>query len=268
MAFINTLYNLWPHGDDKVPGLRDGIALSAKTVFEKYGISSPLLVAHLMAQISHECGAGHEVVESLNYTAARMMQVWPSRFPTLSAAAPYAGNPRALADEVYNGRMGNAAGSDDGWNFRGRGASQTTGREGYARLAKATGLDLVAHPDLVNDPAHFLECGVADFVLCGCLPFAKADDILNVTRKLNGGTVGLAQRQAWLAKWKAALGSAPLDLAPAPIGAPHVAPRPAPGAAKPAETSKPPRLPDRPTKQVFNLIAWLSAILSTTMKRK
>jgi putative chitinase len=219
MAFINTLYNLWPNGDAKIPGLREGIAASAQGVFAKYAIASPLLVAHVMAQISHECGAGREVVENLNYTAGRMMQVWPSRFPTMAMAAPYAGNPRALANKVYNGRMGNAPGSDDGWNFRGRGASQTTGREGYARLAKATGLDLVHHPDLVNDPAHFLECGVADFILCGCLPFAGADDVLNVTRRLNGGTVGLAQRRAWLAKWKAALGTAPMVLAPAPVDA-------------------------------------------------
>jgi putative chitinase len=248
MAFVNTLYNLWPNGDEKIPGLRDGMAASAQAVFQKYGIDSPLLVAHVMAQISHECGAGHDVVENLNYTAGRMMQVWPSRFPTMASAQPYAGNPRALANKVYNGRMGNAAGSDDGWNFRGRGASQTTGREGYARLAKATGLDLLNHPDLVNDPQRFLECGVADFILCGCLPFAKADDVLNVTRRLNGGTVGLAQRQAWLAKWKAALGSGPVVFAPAgpakiilpsgptsPAAArrdppPHVTPAPAPTA--------------------------------------
>ena len=139
----------------------------------------------------------------------------------------------------------------------------------WVKVSKATGLDLVAHPDLVNDPSHFLECGVADFVLCGCLPFAKADDILNVTRRLNGGTVGLAQREAWLAKWKAALGSAPLDLAPALAPeAPQVAPGPARDAAKPADTSKPPRLPDSPAKQAFNAIAWLSGILSTLMKRK
>jgi putative chitinase len=229
MAFINTLYNLWPNGDEKIAGLRDGIAANAEASFSKYGINSPLLAAHVMAQISHECGAGHDVVENLNYTAGRMMQVWPSRFPTMAMAAPYAGNPRALANKVYNGRMGNAIGSDDGWNFRGRGASQTTGREGYARLAKATGLDLINHPDLVNDPARFLECGVADFILCGCLPFAKADDVLGVTRRLNGGTIGLAQREIWLAKWKAAFGSGPVVFAPAgPAKAPTVIVPPGP----------------------------------------
>lgn len=204
MAFINALYNLWPNGDERVADLRDGIAASAPAAFAKYGINSPLLVAHVMAQISHECGAGHDVVENLNYTASRMMQVWPSRFPSFASAQPYANNPRGLANKVYNGRMGNALGSDDGWNFRGRGASQTTGREGYERVAKATGLDVVSHPDLLIDPAHFLECGVSDFISCGCLPYAKADDILGVTKKLNGGTVGLNERKTWLAKWKAA----------------------------------------------------------------
>jgi putative chitinase len=232
-SFGEVLSRLWPNGDEKIPGLRAGIIASAPLVFAKYGITTPLLAAHVMAQISHECGAGHDVVENLNYSAGRMMQVWPSRFPTMASAAPYAGNPRALANKVYNGRMGNASGSDDGWNFRGRGAAQTTGREGYARLAKATGLDVLNHPDLVNEPRTFLECGVADFVNCGCLPFAKADDVLNVTRRLNGGAIGLAARQAWLAKWKAALGSSPIVLAGAPK-APKPAPvSPAPSAATP-----------------------------------
>lgn len=229
-SFGEALSRLWPNSDEKINGLRAGIIETAPAVFTKYGITTPLLVAHVMAQISHECGAGHDVVENLNYTAGRMMQVWPSRFPTMASAAPYAGNPRALANKVYNGRMGNAAGSDDGWNFRGRGAAQTTGREGYVRLAKTTGLDVLARPDIVNDPAHFLECGVADFVNCGCLPFAKTDDVLNVTGRLNGGTVGLAQRRTWLAKWKAALGDGPVIASPpfVPDAAPHAGAKPAP----------------------------------------
>jgi putative chitinase len=266
MAFINTLYNLWPNGDEKIPGLRDGIAATAQAVFSKYGITSPLLIAHVMAQISHECGAGHDVVENLNYSAGRMMQVWPSRFPSMASAQPYAGNPRALANKVYNGRMGNASGSDDGWNFRGRGASQTTGREGYARLAKATGLDLVNNPDLVNDPKRFLECGVADFILCGCLPFAKADDVLNVTRRLNGGTVGLAQRQAWLAQWKAALGSGPVDFAmPATQAKPPAAILPEPKSS-PSASAQGPAPPPQAQAAPSPLGKFLSALISAFRK--
>lgn len=205
MAFINTLYNLWPNGDERVKGLRDGIDASRNSVFKKYEIDSLLLIAHVMAQISHECGAGHDVIENLNYSAARMRQVWPSRFPSIASAEPYAHNPQALANKVYNGRMGNISGSNDGWNFRGRGGSQTTGRTGYERVKKQTGLNVVDNPDLLIDPKYFLECAVSDFINCGCLSYAKKDDILNVTKKLNGGTVGLAERKIWLARWKKAL---------------------------------------------------------------
>lgn len=218
MPFINTLYNLWPNGDEKVKGLRDGIATSAPAVFAKYGIDSPLLVAHVMAQISHECGAGHDVVENLNYTAERAHEVWPSRFPTVDSAQPYAHNPQKLANKVYNGvkpdgsdRMGNRPNSNDGWNFRGRGGSQTTGRDGYERVAKQTGLDVVNNPDILIDPKYFMVCAVSDFVNCGCLPYAKADDLLNVTKHLNGGTIGLSHRANWLAIWKRSLGNDPVD---------------------------------------------------------
>lgn len=225
-----SLRRLWPQGDKRVPGLVTGIAQSSADVFAHYGITTPLLVAHVMAQISHECGAGRDIVENLNYTASRMMQVWPSRFPTRASAQPYAGNPRALANKVYNGRMGNRTGSDDGWNFRGRGGAQTTGREGYQRVAKATGLDVVAQPDLLIDPRFFLFCAVSDFINCGCLPFAKADDVVGVTRRLNGGAIGLAERKAWLGRWQAALLKAP---AAAPV---VVSPPPVPKAA-PATSS-------------------------------
>ena len=206
MSFINTLYNLWPNGDEKVSGLRDGIAESADAVFKKYGIDSPLVIAHIMAQISHECGAGHDVIENMNYNARRIPQVWPSRFPTLTSAMPYAHDPRKLANKVYNGRMGNVAGTDDGYNFRGRGGSQTTGREGYERVKKQTGLDVVNNPDILIDPKHFLECAVSDFINCGCLPFAHNDNCEMVTKRLNGGLIGFKEREVWLAKWKKALG--------------------------------------------------------------
>ncbi len=256
-SFGEVLTRLWPDVDRVVPGLRAGIVAAAPAVFARYRIDTPLLVAHVMAQLSHECGAGRDVVENLNYTAARMMQVWPSRFRTLASATPYAHDPRALANKVYNGRMGNASGSDDGWTYRGRGAAQTTGREGYARLAQATGLDLVNHPDLVNDPRHFLLCGVADFVACGCLPFARADDIVGVTRRLNGGTIGLAQRRAWLARWKGALGEVPIICSPPLVPeAPAEAAPPTPPTASPASSSAPPQ-PSR----LGNLIAALAAVL-------
>jgi putative chitinase len=266
--FNTALMRLWPNGDEKIPGLRAGMIASAPSVFARYGLSSPLLVAHVMAQGSHECGAGHEVMENLSYSAARMMQVWPSRFPTLASAEPCAHNPKALADKVYNGRMGNRPGSDDGYDFRGQGFAQTTGRDEYQRLGKLTGLDLVNHPGILNDPAHFLECGVANFILCGCLPFAKADDVVNVTRHLNGGTVGLAEREQWLAKWKAELGSTAIVLSAAARGTPtpeRKTPAATPNVSKPKSPATPPSI-THPSKGSIG--ALIASLLSTLFNRK
>lgn len=206
MLTIELMKRMWPAGDSKFPGLRQAIVDAAPAVFGRYGIDSPLLVAHLMAQLSEECGAGTEVVESLCYTTPeRIRKVWPSRFPTVASAIPYLRSERKLADKVYNGRMGNAVGSDDGYNFRGRGPSQTTGREGYERLGRLLGVDLIGDPDWILRKENFLLAGVADYVACGCLPFARRDDIEGETHHLNGGLTNLAERKRWLARWKAAL---------------------------------------------------------------
>ena len=200
------LQRLWPHGDQHVPGLIEGIAASADAVFTKYGTTSPLVVAMMFGQFSEECGAGLEMEENGNYSAERLLQVFPTHF-TPQMAQRAAHNPRLVFDIAYGGRMGNAPPpSDDGYNFRGRGLSQVTGREGYAALAAKTGLPLTEHPELLSDPDHALECGVADFVLCGCLPFAKAGDIVGVTKRLNGGYNGLADRRIWTARWRKELG--------------------------------------------------------------
>jgi putative chitinase len=205
MLTSDVMREMWPHGDAKVPGLIDGIAGLAPAVFLKYKLTSDLLIAHAMAQFSHECGAGNEVVENLNYSARGLMNTWPGRFDAMKAADFEHDQPR-IANEVYNGRMGNRTGTDDGWNFRGRGGSQVTGRENYDKLGQRVGLDLINNSDLVNDPQHFLECAVAVFIICGCLPFAIQDDVRGVTYRLNGGYIGLQDRAAWLGRWKAALG--------------------------------------------------------------
>jgi len=205
MLTVDTMRQMWPHGDVKIAGLVESIAAAAPGVFAKYGLTSDLVVAHAMAQFSEECGAGGEVVENLNYSAQGLMNTWPGRFDAAKAAA-FANQPELIANEVYNGRMGDAVGSDDGWTFRGRGGSQVTGRDAYTSLGTTVGLDLVGQPDLVNAPETFIECAVADFVQCGCLPFAFADDVKGVTYHLNGGYIGLNDRIAWLGRWKAALG--------------------------------------------------------------
>ena len=204
MLTIDIMREMWPHGDTKIPGLVAGIAAAAPSVFPKYGLTSDLLIAHAMAQFSHECGAGNEVVENLNYSAQGLINTWPKRFDA-AKAAQFAHDQQKIANEVYNARMGNRPGSEDGWNYRGRGGSQVTGREGYTKLGEKNGLPLIDKPDLVNDPQNFLECAVADFIISNCLSFAEDDDVRGVTFHLNGGFIGLSERTAWLARWKAAL---------------------------------------------------------------
>ncbi len=100
----------------------------ADAVLAEFGINAnKLRVAHFMAQILHESGAFTILDENMNYTAKRMMQVWPSRFKTLASAQPFANNPEKLANKVYGGRMGNVD-PGDGWKYHGRGLLQLTGR--------------------------------------------------------------------------------------------------------------------------------------------
>src|ERR1019366_6924384 len=80
MLTLEILQSLWPNGNAHVAGLVEGIAASAPTVFPKYGITTDLVIAHAMAQFSHECGAGSELVENLNYRAAQLLHQWPSHF--------------------------------------------------------------------------------------------------------------------------------------------------------------------------------------------
>lgn len=200
----SVLAGLWPQGDSEVPGLTDAIVLASDKIFAQNGLASAVAVAQAMAQFSHECAAGTTLVENLNYSAPALMATWPSRFNAAKADV-FAHQPQRIANEVYNGRLGNRPGSDDGWTYRGRGGAQVTGRANYEKLGEKTGLDLLASPDLVSDPAHFLACAVGQFLLCGCLPFAVHDDVSGVTLHLNGGYIGLGQRQAWLARWKTAL---------------------------------------------------------------
>lgn len=215
--FASALKKLWPHGDRAVPGLLAGTIAAAPTVFPKYGCDSNLVIAHAMAQFSEECGAGTELQENMNYSAARLLEVFPSHF-SHRQAIQYQHNPRLVADHAYGGRMGNAPPpSDDGWNFRGQGFSQITGKDIYAALAKKTGLDLINHPELIVSPEHALECGVADFVGCGCLPYAQKDSLVGVSSMLNVGHFvsspskinGFAMRKHWLGLWKHAMGISP-----------------------------------------------------------
>ena len=208
---IDIMRRRWPQGDQHIPGLIEGIVASAPVVFPKYGVTSSLAIAHFMAQASEECGQGLEMIENINYSAEGLLKTFPRHF-TPAMAARAAHNPRMIADIAYGGRMGNAPPpSDDGFNFRGAGLSQVTGRDGYAQLQAflkdhGDDFDILQDPELIIDPALTLECGVADWIVCGCLPLAEKDDLIGETRALNGGLNGLDERQRQLALWKPELG--------------------------------------------------------------
>ena len=212
MLTLETMQRRWPNGDQHIPGLREGIVETAPAIFAKYGLSAPLLVAHAMAQFSEECGQGLEMIENLNYSANRLLEVFPSHF-TPAMAERWAHNPEVIGEIAYGGRMGNAPPpSTDGYIFRGAGLSQVTGRDGVTKLQaflikQGADIDIMGNPNLIINPAHTLECGVADWIICGCLPHAAKDDIVGETKALNGGLNGLAERRRQLALWKAELGA-------------------------------------------------------------
>ena len=164
----------------------------------KHGIDTPTRAAHFLAQVSVESGRLSRLEENLNYSADRLRVVWPSRFKTHAEATRYAGNPQALANKVYGGRMGNV-GPDDGWRYRGRGLKQLTGLANYRAYAQASGLDCVEHPELLLEPQHAADSAAWFWASHGCSTLADAGDVRGLTARINGGYNGLAERAAMAA---------------------------------------------------------------------
>lgn len=184
---------------------------NGQAVLDQYGISaSALRMAHFMAQMLHESGAFTIQFENLNYSAERLPKVWPKRFLPGGALDPalYAHNPEKLANEVYGKRMGNTQ-AGDGFRFRGRGLLQLTGKDSYAeatailRKSDAQAPDFVSNPDAVIDAAWCLKVAAAEWSAKGCNALADQDLINSVTKRINGGLIGLAERKEWLKRTKA-----------------------------------------------------------------
>lgn len=168
-------------------------------------LSNTRRLTHFLAQGLHESAGMTRTTENLNYRAERLMEVWPTRFRTLSEAKPYARNPRALANKVYGGRLGNLE-PNDGWRFIGRGLIQITGRANYQRVGRVLGLDLVKEPEKVAQAEYILPCAGAIWLLSGGNEAADLDDVRKVTRAINGGYIGLLDRERWLRKVRLAFG--------------------------------------------------------------
>lgn len=145
-----------------------------------------------LGQVLHESSLLEHLEENLSYSAARLTQVWPNRFPDLAAAQPYAHNSEALANNVYYKRLGNDE-RGDGWRYRGRGLIQVTGKSNYAAVCRATQLDCLNNPDLLAQPIPALTASIAWWE--GHIPDEVMGNITKITRLVNGGTVGLVARQ-------------------------------------------------------------------------
>jgi putative chitinase len=210
------LATLYPRA---IPELLDGVAAAASDVLARFGISAnPDRLAYFLAQVGHESGGLTINVENMNYSARRMTEVWPRRFPTVADAAPYANNPEKLANFTYGGRMGNGPPtSGDGFRFRGRGLIQITGRDGYRSVASRAGLPLEANPDLVTVPANALLCAAAFWKWKDLNPVCDARDFTRCTIIINGGTTGIADRREWLDKVRRVLAPPPPEQPPAEL---------------------------------------------------
>lgn len=174
---------------------------------------------HFMAQIAHESTGFSAAEENLNYTAERLCKVFPKRFKSLDQARLYAHRPEDLANLVYGGRLGNDA-AGDGWKYRGRGLIQLTGKANYREMGLKLDCNLEGLPDMATKGEVAVRAAVRFWLDKGCLPLADRNDIVAITRRINGGTNGLADRRDWLAKarraWPEANSPRHAEEAPAP----------------------------------------------------
>lgn len=165
--------------------------------FDQFNINTPQRQASFIGQCGHECNNFKVLEENLNYKAEALMRLWRGRFPTIEAANQYAKNPQKIANKVYASRMGNRdEASGDGYRFRGRGCIQLTGHANYYHAGQACGVDFVMQPDLVATPQYAALTAGWFWATHGLNAYADAADYLTMTKRINGGTIGLDERIA------------------------------------------------------------------------
>jgi putative chitinase len=164
----------------------------------KFGINTPLRLAHFLAQCGHESGGFKATQENLNYSTKGLMGIFKKYFPTEALANQYQRKPEAIASRVYGGRMGNGAkATKEGYKFRGRGYIQLTGKENYTAFGKSINEDIVSNPDkvasnyaLLSAAWFFTKNGLHKIADTG-----SSDQVVTqITKRVNGGTIGLADR--------------------------------------------------------------------------
>ena len=189
----------------------------------EFEINTPQRVAAFLAQTSHESGGYTMLSENLNYKAATLAACWPNRFAVLgpdkkpkkdekgksiptAVANSIAGKPELIANLVYSARMGNGpAESGEGWKFRGRGLKQLTGKDNYARCGRDLGVDFVGNPDLLLEPLYAARSAGWFWRANALSTYADKGDLEGMTKKINGGLIGYAERKAKYDKVLAAM---------------------------------------------------------------
>lgn len=178
--------------------LNAGIMLEIESLKDTFQINTPLRLAHFLAQCSHESANFTAVRENLNYSKDGLRKIFPKYFPTDALAEAYARQPEKIANKVYANRMGNGdEASGDGFRFRGRGAIQLTGKDNYKSFDAEVEDDILANPDLVatkyplTSAAFFFK---KNNLWALCDKGATDADVTAVTKRVNGGTIGLPHR--------------------------------------------------------------------------
>lgn len=189
----------------------------------EFEINTPQRVAAFLAQTSHESGGYTMLTENLNYRALTLATLWPNRFAVLgpdkkpkkdekgkniptAVANSIAGKPELIANLCYSARMGNGpAESGEGWKFRGRGLKQLTGKDNYARCGRDLGIDLVGNPDLLLEPMYAARSAGWFWRTNALSTYADKSDLEGMTKRINGGLIGYAERKAKYDKVLAAM---------------------------------------------------------------
>jgi putative chitinase len=176
----------------------DAVITQLPDTIAKFELNTPLRLAHFLAQAGHESGGFKAVNENLNYGAKGLLGIFKKYFPTPEKAALYERKPEKIANLVYGSRMGNGPeASGEGWKFRGRGYIQLTGKDNYKAFDAVVAESIVDNPDLVATKYPLLSAAWF-FHKNGLHKIADggATDavVTSVTKRVNGGTIGLADR--------------------------------------------------------------------------
>lgn len=152
----------------------------------KVGLNSKLRMCAFLAEAFVESSCFHATKENLNYNAQGLCNTWKEKFPTPESALPYAHQPEKIANYVYGGRNGNNL-AGDGWKYIGRGIFQETGRDGYILIGKILVLDLLNHPELLEQPDNAIKAAVAFWNINGLTKYADTGEFEKISKAINRG---------------------------------------------------------------------------------